>query len=631
MTQSSSESSSDFTRLVDYLRAARGFDFSGYKMSSLVRRVNKRMGEVGMATYEDYVDFLELHPDEFQPLFNTVLINVTSFFRDEPSWQFVAESLIPRILEERAPQRPIRVWSAGCATGEEAYTVAMLLVEAMGEEDFLERAKIYATDADEEALTQARQGSFSERDCEPVPPELRAKYFEAKEGRRLFRPDLRRAIVFGRHDLVQDAAIGRVDLLICRNTLMYFNLETQGKILTRFHFALNREGYLFLGKAETLLAHAGSFRPVDLKRRVFQRVPSGTARDRLLALALPRADMNGAADGNRESRLRLAAFMSGVAPQVVVDHRGYLLLANELARRTFNLSAADMGRLLQDLELSYRPVELRSLIDQAYRERLPQRLPEVSWRGPHGEPQHLEVQVVPLTADNGGMLGVSIAFADLTQAHLLRTALERAHQELETAYEVLQSANEELETTNEELQSTVEELETTNEELQSANEELETMNEELQSTNEELRTLNDQLQERGGELDDLNELLGSILAALHTGVVVLDKSLAVRVWSKRSEELWGLRSDEVVGHSFLRLEIGIPVEDLMKSLRASLDNGGPQVVELEGVNRRGKPIRCRVSLTPLKGAPADSKVLLLMEESPRGNEQRGAESGAAEA
>ncbi len=219
---------SEFTKLLEYLRATRGFDFGGYKVSTLMRRVQKRMGEVGVESYADYIDFLEVHPDEFQPLFNTVLINVTSFFRDPPAWEYVAQEVLPRILADRAPDRPIRVWSAGCASGEEAYTIALLLVEALGEEAFRQRVKIYATDADEEALLQARQGSFEERQAGDIPAPLLEKYFERVNGRFVFRSDLRRSLIFGRHDLVQDAAISRVDLLVCRNALMYFNCRDPG-------------------------------------------------------------------------------------------------------------------------------------------------------------------------------------------------------------------------------------------------------------------------------------------------------------------------------------------------------------------------------------------------------------------
>jgi two-component system CheB/CheR fusion protein len=284
---SQDQTAAEFSKLLGYLKTARGFDFSAYKVSSLMRRIQKRMREVGVHGYNEYMDYLEVHPHEFVPFFDTVLINVTGFFRDSPSWKFLAEQILPKILEEHGADQPVRFWSAGCASGEEAYSLAILLAEAMGEESFRRRAKIYATDADEGALAIARLGAYEARQIEDVPAELVDKYFEPNGGRHLFRPDLRRCMIFGRHDLIQDAAISRLDLLLCRNTLMYFNAEAQEKILARFHFALGRGGYLFLGKAETLLSHGLSFRPVDLKHRIFQRSPVDGVRERLL---VPRPD-----------------------------------------------------------------------------------------------------------------------------------------------------------------------------------------------------------------------------------------------------------------------------------------------------------------------------------------------------
>ncbi|HEY4591320.1 MAG TPA: CheR family methyltransferase, partial [Thermoanaerobaculia bacterium] len=530
-------------------------DFSGYKLASLMRRVQKRMQQVGAGSYSEYIDFLEVHQDETTPLFNTVLINVTAFFRDPPAWQVLKERILPRILEEKKEDLPVRCWSAGCASGEEAYTLAVLLAEALGDHEFRRRVKIYATDVDDEALAQARQGSYSAAQLADVPEELAERYFEKAGDRRVFRTDLRRSLIFGRHDLVQDAAISRLDLLVCRNTLMYFNSETQAKILARFHFALNRTGYLFLGKAETLLSHSTSFRPEDLKSRIFQRTPTSNLRDRMLALTPATTPGEGpAAAGGRPVRVREAAFEAGPVAQIAVDRKGHLALANEKARRMFNLVPSDLGRLLQDLEISYRPVELRSHIDAVCASRAGLTLRGIEWRPAGGEPRTLEIEVLPLLDGGGALLGASVAFLDLTVQNQLRHELERANQELETAYEELQSANEELETTNEELQSTIEELETTNEELQSANEELETMNEELQSTNEELRAMNDQLQQRSEELDQVNNYLETILTSLRSAVVVLDRSLHVRVWSEKAEDLWGLRSGEVKGQPFLDLD-----------------------------------------------------------------------------
>ncbi len=611
----------DFVKLLDYLKATRGFDFSGYKLSSLIRRVRKRMQQMGVESYLDYIDFLEVHPDEFDPLFNTVLINVTAFFRDPQAWQALSDHILPRILAGKGEGQPVRCWNAGCASGEEAYTLAMLLVEAVGDQEFRQRVKIYATDVDDEALAQARQGIYSAAAVEGVPEELLAKYFEPAGDRFLFRPDLRRSLIFGRHDLVQDAAISRLDLLTCRNTLMYFNSEMQAKILARFHFALRPSGYLLLGKAETLLGHNASFRPEDLKNRIFQRASSASLRDRMLALAPATAPADRQQTAERPVRVREAAFDSGPVAQIAVDRKGHLLLANERARQLFSLAPADLGRLLQDLEISYRPVELRSHIEAASLSRTGVTLKEIDWRPVGGEPRVLEIQILPLVETGGALLGVSVSFLDTTRQHQLRRELERASQELETASEELQSANEELETTNEELQSTIEELETTNEELQSANEELETMNEELQSTNEELRSMNDQIQQQSDALRLVNTHLHSILGSLSAAVVVLNPELNVELWSDKAQELWGLRGDEVRGKPFLSLDIGLPVADLERPMRDCLDSGPRgNVILLDGVNRRGRPIHCQIACTRLGDGPGAAGVILLMEESPRESE-----------
>jgi two-component system CheB/CheR fusion protein len=267
----------EFEALLRYLKESRGFDFTGYKRASLMRRVDRRMGVVGVHSYPDYIDRLQVNPDEFAALFNTILINVTRFFRDQEAWDFLQAKVVPTLLAGREPDEQIRVWSAGCASGEEAYSLAMMFAEALGIEQFRQRVKIYATDVDEDALTTARQAAYTERDVQGVPPDLLTRYFEPLGDRQLFRKDLRRSVIFGRNDLVQDAPISRIDLLACRNTLMYYNAETQARILRRFHFALTPNGMLFLGKAEMLLTHGRLFEPIELKRRIFRKAEASTA------------------------------------------------------------------------------------------------------------------------------------------------------------------------------------------------------------------------------------------------------------------------------------------------------------------------------------------------------------------
>src|SRR3954452_13467741 len=263
----------DVSALLEYIRRTRRFDFTGYKRVSLTRRIRKRMAEVDCATYADYQDHLEVHPDEFAEFFDTILINVTSFFRDRPAWEFLADEIIPRIVSGKQPGDPIRLWSAGCATGQEAYSLAMALCDALGTDQFRNRVKIYGTDADDDALAAARQATYTTKELEDAPESYVERFFEKASASNsyVFRNDLRRSVIFGRHDLVQDAPISRIDLLVCRNTLMYFNSETQSRILANFAFALRDDGFLFLGKSEVLLSRSSAFVAVDLKRRVFRK------------------------------------------------------------------------------------------------------------------------------------------------------------------------------------------------------------------------------------------------------------------------------------------------------------------------------------------------------------------------
>ena len=601
--QAPAKSGSDdhaFEALLDYLKRNRGFDFTGYKRSTLMRRVSKRMHEVGVDRYAAYQDFLEVHPDEFGFVFNTILINITSFFRDTGPWQYLAAEVVPAILESKQPALPIRIWSAGCASGEEAYSLAMVFAEAMGEEAFRARVKIYATDIDEEALAAARRATYSERDMEAVPAGLRDKYFTSRGNAFAFRTGLRRSVIFGRHDLVQAAPISRIDLLVCRNVLMYLNAETQSRVLARLNFGLLPNGFLFLGKAEILLSHADLFVPVDLKQRVFRKTPGLGIRQRLSALA-DAGDASARMQLEIQENILEAALDAAPAATIIVDSAGVLALANKTAQDLFGLVPGDCGRPLRDLEISYRPLELRSLIEEAYQSGRTVRVGDVEKPVPDGDPRYFDCEVTPLRDVQGTSVGVSIAFLDHTQRSALRQELNRVREDLEHSNEARQSANEELETTNEELQSANEELETTNEELQSGNEELETMNEELQSTNEELRTINEQLQVRTQQLRANETYLEAILEGIHAAVLVVDRQFRILSWVEEMRELWGLRSEEVEGRSLFDLDIGLPVAELRPAIEECLRRETTlRKIELDAVNRRGASIRCLVTCTPLK-------------------------------
>jgi two-component system CheB/CheR fusion protein len=589
-----------FEALLVYLKESRGFDFTGYKRSSLMRRVNRRMSQVDIHDYQSYLDLLQVHPDEFTTLFNTILINVTGFFRDADSWNFLRAEVLEPLIRAKPADSMIRIWSAGCASGEEAYTLAMALAETLGPDVFRERVKIYATDVDEEQLNEARQAAYGEREMQTVPAELRERYFEASGNRYLFRKDLRRSVIFGRNDLVQDAPISRIDLLACRNTLMYFNAETQSKILGRFLFALADGGVLFLGKAEMLLSHGNLFEPIDLKRRVFRRAPRFPQAPGAMLAELPRGS---SAPVTGLDQLRGEAISASPLAELVLTPDDVVAATNRRLEKQFGVSSRDLGRPFRDLDLSYRPVELRRYIEQAKVERRTLRIPDIQLARGAGETVHLQIQVSPLTDAEGSLLGVSVIFDDVSEARGLQHDLEHTNQRLEAAFEELQSTNEELETTNEELQSTVEELETTNEELQSTNEELETMNEEIQSANDELQSINDQLRVNTGRLDEANGFLDAVLTCLQAGVAVVDHDLRIEMWNRRAEDMWGLRAEEVTGQHFLNLDIGLPLEKVRPLLRDAL-GGESGESAVDAVNRRGRSVTVRVVSTPLSGHSA---------------------------
>jgi two-component system CheB/CheR fusion protein len=598
VTPSNETDEPEFTSLISYIQESRGVDFRGYKKSSLRRRISRRMEEVGSESFASYHALLEVDPREFNELLNTVLINVTSFFRDAEAWVTLREKVVPAILERsRHERQPIRVWSVGCASGEEPFSVAMAFAEAMGMEAFCDRVKVYATDLDEEALRTARHATYAARDVEGVPPELLERYFERTNNQYVFQRDLRKCVIFGRHSVVHDAPISRIDLLICRNLLIYLETETQNMVLPRLHYALSDGGYMFLGKAETQLARSRLFEPVELKHRIFRKLPQEWRRTPGGSLSLADARPN-----RVPAQARLAEAITDAAgtAYLATDTEGRLIYANNAARRLLEVGEGDIGRMFQDLSISYRPTELRSRIEEVQRVGRSIRIEHQDYHRPPADPIRLTIDITPLFQRDKEQFATLLAFSDTTRGYQLQQELEAAQESLETTIEELQSANEELETTNEELQSTNEELETTNEELQSTNEELETMNEELRSANEELEAANEQLRRHSDESSDYRRYAESVLRSMEVGIMVVDEDKRLRSWNRWNENAWGLRSEEVIGEDLLALDIGLPLSLLRQPLERVLSGEVPQAeLQLDALDRRGRSMRCRARVSPL--------------------------------
>jgi len=601
------ETDPTFEGLLTYIKEARGFDFTGYKRPSLIRRIGKRMGSLHIQGYENYLDRLQADPDEFTELFNTIMINVTGFFRDPPVWDHLASEVVPRIVSAKHEHAAIRVWCAGSASGEEAYSIAMLLSEHIGPPAFRDRVKIFATDVDEEALASARHGKYRAKSMEAVPEKLRDTYFRTDGDGLAFAPELRRSIIFGRHDLVQDAPISHTDLILCRNTIMYMNADTQSRVIANLSFSLNEGGFLVLGKSEMLFSKMRTFEPVDIKRRVFVKgrdgdQPVGSGPEEI---------------GGETSTGERLAFDLGPVAQVMIDANGTLSHVNKRARDMLSLRPQDVGKEFERFEFAHRPIDLRAPIEQSQRTGGVIGIPEVASKGPDGRDVTFDIQVVPLVSDEK-RLGTIVTFTDVTDLHQLRQDVEHSNRDLAMAMEELQSTNEELETTNEELQSTNEELETTNEELQSTNEELETTNEELQSTNDELETMNEEMSERSLEVAETDRFLNAVVTSVHASVVVLAADLRITLWSGLSEEMWGLAEHEVKGKLLQDLDIGLPMDRIRDQVRGCLMGSDEPDIVVEAVNRRGRSIRCRVSCSRLGSSreqEPDGVVLVIRDES----------------
>ncbi|UYY57515.1 CheR family methyltransferase [Sphingomonas sp. S2-65] len=597
-----------FEALLSYIQESRGVDFRGYKRTSLKRRISLRMEAVEVEDFDAYRAQLEAQPSEFEALLNTVLINVTSFFRDAEAWEVLREQVIPAIIAE-ADERGIRIWSVGCASGEEPFSIAMLMAEAMGVSEFCNRVKIYATDLDEEALKIARAATYSPREVENVPPALLEKYFERTKNHYVFERELRKSVIFGKHNIVHDAPISRINLLTCRNLLIYLEAETQNVVLPRLHYAIDTKGYLFLGKAETQLARSPLFRPVETKHRIFAKVPQEWRRPPTASFSTSRPRSEPSADLKM-----LESVINEVGTALlVIDANGAVAIANTHARHLLGVGEADLGRPFQDLPVSYRPIELRGPIDEVFRQGRAVRLEDQEYRRSQTELMRLNVELRPLQRSDASVYAVLLTFQDQTRIATLQRELEAAQETLEHTIEELQSSNEELETTNEELQSTNEELETTNEELQSTNEELETLNEEARTSYEEMESVNEELRIRADQASSYRLYMDSVLRAMNGGVVVMDRQHRINSWNRWSENTWGLPAEEVIGTTFEALDIGLPVRGLREAL-ARVESGEEEVSEvlLEGVDRRGRRIVCRVRVGGLPAEEGNGQGLVLV-------------------
>ncbi|MCG7363269.1 PAS domain-containing protein [Roseomonas sp. ACRSG] len=584
------EGESRLPAIATILRNRTGHDFHGYKANTFLRRIQRRMHVVRIDSIDEYVEKLRSDPEEVQDLFQDLLIGVTQFFRDPAEFNVLERQVLPELLKGRRPEDPLRVWVLGCSTGEEAYSLGMLIREATATMDAPPHVQIFATDIDARALAVARAGRYPETIVKDIPPERLARWFVKEGGTYCIHKDLREMCIFSQHNVIKDAPFSRVDLVSCRNMLIYLNADLQERVIPLFHFALRPGGFLFLGPSENVTRHPKLFQPIDRKHRIFRRQETSsrilpefplTARSEPRHLSGDRTTTQRQGQGTLVSK-RAERVVERYTPAYVIVDDEYQVL-NFSGRTGPFLDPSSGVANLNLLNLVHRDLrlDLRAALHRAAADRKPARVSPLRM-GAEGEARRVGLTVEPLAEAEEDATNFVVLFQDYGADHshdaddrpinpsVLRDEhVVRLESELRITKGRLQATIEELESTNEELKSSNEEYQSINEELQSANEELETSKEELQSVNEELQTVNGELAHRVGELARTNSDLKNLLEATQIATLFLDNDLRVKSFTPSMSEVFHLIESDL-GRPIAHIAPRVPYPDLQEDVRRVL-------------------------------------------------------------
>jgi two-component system CheB/CheR fusion protein len=577
-------------RVAAILRNATGNDFQGYKHATFLRRVQRRMQVTHTPQIGAYIERLRSDPGEVQHLFQDLLIGVTQFFRDPLEFEVLARDVIHRLFEGRGGADRIRVWVLGCATGEEAYSIAILMREHMARLDTAPHVQIFATDIDARALAVARGGRYPDSIARHISAQRLARWFVREGATCAVVKELREMCIFSPHNLIKDAPFSRIDLLSCRNLLIYLNADLQDRVMPIFHFALKPGGYLFLGPAENVTRHQKLFAAIDRKNRIFRRLETASRvfPDFPLSPRTERLEGGGelavraappTALGGRLGR-RLEQLTERYAPAYVVVDESHEVL--HFSGRTGRfLDPASGAATLNLFSLVHRDLrlDLRGALQKATADRRKVEARAVPV-GDNGASRSVNIIVEPLSLNSDEPRTLAILFQDagpISDPHPSEHSdlgvdehVARLEAELRLTRERLQTTIEELESTNEELKSSNEEYQSINEELQSANEELETSKEELQSVNEELQTVNGELAHRVADLGRTNSDLKNLLESTQIATLFLDNDLRLRNFTPASSEVFHLIETDVgrpIAHIAPRVNYPQMQDDARKVLK----------------------------------------------------------------
>ena len=548
-------------KILMLLRSHTGHDFTLYKKSTIVRRIERRIAYHQLHDYVEYINYLRENPNEIVQLFNELLIGVTKFFRDRDAFDRLTEKLYPQLMTKKEGD-PIRVWIAGCSTGEEAYSIAILLIEYLESMKFkkMPRLQIFATDLDPQAIEHARLASYFENIISEVSPERLERFFVKGNEGYVVKKEVRELIVFAQHNLIKDAPFTRLDLLCCRNVLIYLTGELQKKIIPVFHYSLNTNGVLFLGPAESVGSFSDSFMSLDNKWKLFQRKEGASSVGNMLDFPFHVANQN-----NKATKLQLPVknprnpmaetfhkiLLESFTPtSLLLNERGDILYINGETGRFMQISSGEavfnIHRMAKE-ELKYA---LGNALHQAWEHKEKVEVGEIKVK------DNNKIYIVGFRVDyitetplqdlllvtfyDHGIQKTRKNNKGLSADPLREGAVEELEKELIYTKQQLHSTIEQMETSLEELKSTNEELQSTNEELQSTNEEALTTKEEMQSLNEELMTINLQYQNKAEELIQLNNDMKNLLDNTEIGTIFLDNELSILRFTPQVTKLFNV-------------------------------------------------------------------------------------------
>ena len=584
------ETADHLTQIAALLRTRTGHDFKDYKDSSIARRVQRRMQVLQIDDVPTFIEHLRNDARELDLLFQDLLIGVTNFFRDPPAFEALQKQVIPRLFEGKRPDDTVRVWVPGCATGEEAYSIAILFREFGPKSLNSPKLQVFASDIDEQALETARFGRYPATIAKDVPPPYLERYFLREDGTYRVLSDLREICLFSAHNFLRDAPFSRLDLISCRNLLIYLNAGLQDRIIPLFHYALREDGFLFLGTSENVTQHPRLFAVVDKANRIFRRRPTAerhlpefplTAPDPVRRRTAIRARVSAPEATLADVAERLV--LERYAPAyVVVNPEGDILYSSSRTGKYLELPAGAPEANILNMARRGLRMDLRAVLHKAVASTQPVAQNNVLI-DINGGQQSVDLVVQKLRDSGSADSLYLVLFQDVggikldTEPQAVGTAdevhaanVKQLETELSTTKERLQRTTEELESSNEELKSSNEELSSMNEELQSANEELETSREELQSINEELQTVNAELNTRIEELSRSNNDIANLLESTQIATVFLDRNMRVKTFTPAAKDVFHLVESDVgrpIMHVRCRFHLDTVQDDAERVLR----------------------------------------------------------------